>query len=81
MAYVFDTSALVKRYHQEDGTAVVDAAIENPEHPCLISDQVTVHTCPGGGRQRVEVEWSLFCSSPTTKVQLQAGGAGGDPVT
>jgi predicted nucleic acid-binding protein len=38
MAYFFDTSALVKRYHQENGTAVVDAAIESSEHSCLISD-------------------------------------------
>jgi hypothetical protein len=32
MAYFFDTSALVKRDPQEDGTAVVDAAIENPRN-------------------------------------------------
>ena len=81
MAYFFDTSALVKRYHQENGTAVVDAAIENTEHSCLISDTVTVHTCPGGvGRQRAEMEWSLFCSSQTKKAPFRAGGTGEDPV-
>ena len=35
--YFFDTSALVKRYHQEKGTGVVDAAFEE-EALRLISD-------------------------------------------
>ena len=36
--YFLDTSALVKRYHQEPGTDAVIALIENPNRPTLISD-------------------------------------------
>lgn len=38
MVYFFDTSALVKRYHRESGTEVVDAAFEDSETDCVISD-------------------------------------------
>lgn len=36
--YFFDTSALVKRYHQEIGTDVVDAAFEDKDAVKMISD-------------------------------------------
>jgi len=38
MVYFFDTSALVKRYHREAGTEVVDAAFEAQDATCVISD-------------------------------------------
>ena len=36
--YFFDTSALVKRYHQEIGTEIVDTAFEDQDAVKLISD-------------------------------------------
>ena len=36
--YFFDTSALLKRYHSEVGTAIVDAAFEEKEARRVISD-------------------------------------------
>lgn len=36
--YFFDTSALVKRYHREVGTDVVDAAFDNKDATKMISD-------------------------------------------
>ncbi len=36
--YFFDTSALVKRYHQEAGTDVVDTAFDSEDTTKLISD-------------------------------------------
>ena len=36
--YFFDTSALVKRYHREIGTAVVDAAFDDKDTTRMISD-------------------------------------------
>ncbi|MBI4526975.1 MAG: type II toxin-antitoxin system VapC family toxin [Deltaproteobacteria bacterium] len=36
--YFFDTSALVKRYHQETGTDIVDAAFGDREAAKIISD-------------------------------------------
>lgn len=38
LVYFFDTSALVKRYHREKGTALVDAAFKQQEAVRLISD-------------------------------------------
>lgn len=38
MVYFFDTSALVKRYHREMGTEVVETAFDDSETDCLISD-------------------------------------------
>ena len=37
-SYFFDTSALVKRYHREVGTDIVDAAFEDKEAVRMISD-------------------------------------------
>lgn len=42
--YFFDTSALVKRYHDEVGTAAVDEAFDDEDAFCLISD-LTVIEC------------------------------------
>lgn len=36
--YFFDTSALVKRYHREAGTGVVDAAFDESDATRMISD-------------------------------------------
>lgn len=38
MVYFFDTSALVKRYHREPGTEVVDDAFDDLGTDCVISD-------------------------------------------
>lgn len=43
-AYFFDTSALVKRYHEEVGTAAVDEAFDDEGVACVISD-LTVIEC------------------------------------
>jgi len=40
--YFFDTSALVKRYHEEVGTAAVDEAFDDEDAFCLISDLAVV---------------------------------------
>jgi predicted nucleic acid-binding protein len=37
-AYFLDTSSLVKRYHQESGTEIVDQLFEESEHRLIISD-------------------------------------------
>ena len=36
--YFFDTSALVKRYHREVGTEIVDAAFDDKDATRIISD-------------------------------------------
>lgn len=36
--YFFDTSSLVKRYHQEAGTETVDRLFEEPDRKLIISD-------------------------------------------
>jgi len=36
--YFFDTSAIVKRYHREDGSDIVDGLFAEPETKFIISD-------------------------------------------
>ena len=52
--YFFDTSALVKRYHDEVGTAVVDEAFEEDAF-CLISD-LTVIECHSAFAKKVRTQ-------------------------
>jgi len=42
--YFFDTSALVKRYHDEPGTARVDEIIENKESDVVVSTLAVIET-------------------------------------
>lgn len=42
--FFFDTSALVKRYHEERGTEVVDSIIENPDSDIVISSLSIIET-------------------------------------
>ena len=44
--YFFDTSALVKRYHDEVGTAAVDEAFDDEDAFCLISDSRSSNATP-----------------------------------
>jgi predicted nucleic acid-binding protein len=43
-AYFFDTSALVKRYHEEPGTERVDAIIEDGDTEIIVSSLLIVET-------------------------------------
>jgi predicted nucleic acid-binding protein len=43
-AYFFDTSALVKRYHEELGTERIDAIIENSDTEIIVSSLLIVET-------------------------------------
>lgn len=40
----FDTSALVKRYYEESGTAVVDDLVEDPDHEVVITSLSIIET-------------------------------------
>ncbi|WP_152042731.1 type II toxin-antitoxin system VapC family toxin [Salinigranum salinum] len=42
--YFFDTSALVKRYHEEPGTKRVDEILDDEEHDVLISSLTVVES-------------------------------------
>lgn len=42
--YFFDTSALVKRYHDEPGTQRVDKLLDNPDSEILISSLTVVES-------------------------------------
>jgi len=52
--YFFDTSALVKRYHDEAGTTAVDEAFDD-DAVCLISD-LTVIECHSAFAKKVRTE-------------------------
>jgi hypothetical protein len=45
--YFFDTSALVKRYHAENGTPEVRRLMTEPDAQCLISRLATVEMLSG----------------------------------
>lgn len=47
----FDTSALVKRYHQEPGTERVDELVDNPETEVIISSLAIIETVPAFRRK------------------------------
>ena len=53
--YFFDTSALVKRYHDEVGTAAVDEAFDDEGAFCLISD-LTVIECHSAFAKKVRTQ-------------------------
>lgn len=53
--YFFDTSALVKRYHDEVGTAAVDEAFDDEDAFCLISD-LTVVECHSAFAKKVRTQ-------------------------
>lgn len=42
--YFFDTSALVKRYHDEVGTEEVDALIDDPENDIVVSSLLIIES-------------------------------------
>ena len=41
----FDSSAVAKLYHPEDGTAEVESLVSDQEYPCIISELTTVEIC------------------------------------
>lgn len=53
--YFFDTSALVKRYHEEVGTAAVDEAFDDADASFLISD-LTVIECHSAFAKKVRTQ-------------------------
>ena len=53
--YFFDTSALVKRYHDEVGTEAVDEAFDDEDAFCLISD-LTVIECHSAFAKKVRTQ-------------------------
>jgi predicted nucleic acid-binding protein len=50
--YFFDTSALVKRYYEEDGTKEVDSIIEDEQNQVIISSLSIIETTSAFRRKR-----------------------------
>lgn len=50
--YFFDTSALVKRYHEEPGTARVDESVEDEANDVIVSTLLVIETASAFRRKR-----------------------------
>jgi len=69
--FLFDTSALVKRYHIEPGSDKVDEIFESPDNVLIISELALVEVASAllasgiGARSRPQRWRMLLPSSPT----------------
>ncbi len=62
--YFFDTSALVKRYHREIGTEIVDAAFDDKNATKIISDISVIEFYSAFAKKVCSLRFALVARIP-----------------